>query len=128
MCVLNFLETYQLALVTPGNNPWWAIFLKQILQRPKSLWKPWGRPQILHLLCSLVFGYFPFAASNSLVLSLFIIAFLATIFSFIFYSYYCLFIPLKGIPINLNNSLASSSVLAVVIIETFIPFTKSTSS
>ena len=35
---------------------------------------------------------------------------------------------LNGIPNNLSNSLASSSVLAVVIIDIFIPFTKSTSS
>ena len=35
---------------------------------------------------------------------------------------------LNGIPNNLSNSLASSSVLAVVITDMFIPFTKSTSS
>jgi hypothetical protein len=28
---------YQLDFFTPGIKPWWAIFLKQIRQRPKSL-------------------------------------------------------------------------------------------
>ena len=32
-----FKGYYQLAFVTPGNKPWCAIFLRQILQRPKSL-------------------------------------------------------------------------------------------
>ena len=51
---------YQLAFVTPGNKPWCAIFLKQILQRPKSLWYPCGLPQMLHLLCNLTAGISPF--------------------------------------------------------------------
>ena len=82
------LRHYQLAFVTPGNKPWWAIFLKQILQRPKSLWKPWGLPQMLHLLWSLTAGYFPAATSFSRLSSLFIIAFLAMNFSFFTYHLY----------------------------------------
>src|SRR5574344_3124787 len=84
---------------------------------------------ILHLLCNLTLGYFPLDTSNSLVASLFIIAFLAMKFSFVFiyqqklpllqlYAYF--FKPLKGILNSANKSLASSSVSSVLIIEIFI--------
>jgi hypothetical protein len=40
--------TYQLALRTPGINPWSASFRKQIRQMPNLRYTLRGRPQSLH--------------------------------------------------------------------------------
>jgi hypothetical protein len=50
---------YQLDLVTPGISVFEANSLKQMRQMPKSLIKPWLRPQRQHRLTILVenFGF-----------------------------------------------------------------------
>jgi hypothetical protein len=50
---MGFSFFYQLAFLTPGNKPSLAIFLKQTLQIPKSLYTDFGLPQIEHLVYAL---------------------------------------------------------------------------
>ena len=100
---------YQLAFLTPGICPLYASSRKQIRQIPYFLKYACGRPQILQRLYSLVENF-------GLRCCLIFIDVLAMNFP----PYFA-----NGILNSLNNSRASSSVLAVVTKITSIPLTLS---
>ena len=101
---------YQLDLSAPGSSPRWARLRKQIRQIPYFLKYACGRPQILQRLYSLVEN---FGARCCLIF----IDVLAMNFSPFYFA--------NGILNCVNNSRASSSVLAVVTKITSIPLTLS---
>ena|SRR5271168_5593198 len=100
---------YQLAFVTPGISPFRARARKQRRQIPNLLKKPRGRPQRQQRLRwrHLNFGFFRSFAIFAVVA---------------IYSPYCR----KGIPMFLSSAIPSASLLAVVVIEIFIPMVLST--
>ena len=105
---------YQLAFFTPGIWPLYASSRKQIRQIPYFLKYACGRPQIRQRLYSLVENF-------CLRCCFTFIAVLAM--NFPSYNYFA-----NGMLNNVNNSRASSSVLAVVTKITSIPLTLSTLS
>ena len=114
-CLTKLLSIYQLAFLTPGICPLYANSRKQTRQIPYFLRYACGRPQIRQRLYSLVENF-------CLRCCLTFIAVLAMNFPS-YYSYFA-----NGILNNVNNSRASSSVLAVVTKIISIPLTLSTLS
>ena len=110
----KLLSAYQLAFFTPGIWPLYASSRKQIRQIPYFLKYACGRPQIRQRLYSLVENF-------CLRCCFTFIAVLAM--NFPSYNYFA-----NGMLNNVNNSRASSSVLAVVTKITSIPLTLSTLS
>ena len=107
------LSLYQLAFFTPGICPLYANSRKQIRQIPNFFNTAWGLPQTLQRVYALVenFGF---------------------LCCFTTIDFLAIFVPpyyfANGIPNNLNNSLASSSVFAVVTNTISIPLILSTLS
>ena len=97
------------------------VLLVRFLIRPTFLFEPYSNPLSWICSCSESFTFSTSLISFNFLAIRIVLRFIRTQIRY-------LFIPLKGIPNNFNNSLASSSVSAVVITDTFIPFTKSTSS
>ena len=104
---------YQLAFITPGIWPLYANSRKHTLQIPYFLKTECGRPQILQRVYSLVENF----AGRCCLTFILVLAIKIP-------SYYLA----NGILNNVNNSRASSSVLAVVTIMISIPLTLSTLS
>ena len=111
LALIKCFRPHQLAFFTPGIWPLYANSRKQIRQIPYFLRYACGRPQILQRLYSLVEN---FALRCCLI---FIAVFAMNFLPPIYFA--------NGILNNVNNSRASSSVLAVVTKITSIPLTLS---
>jgi hypothetical protein len=115
---------YQLALITPGTSPASASFLKQILHNLNLRKNPRGRPQRKQRLrCRQAnFGFFPAAIDAAVAAAIFSSLAIFAVVAINSFSY-C---ARNGIPRCFNNASPSASVLALVVMQIFIPLVFST--
>ena len=99
---IHLILNYQLDFFTPGISPLFASSLKHILHNPNFLIKPCLLPHLKQRLIVLLenFGFF---------------------FAFASCDVFAMFFYLMGNPNNLNNSIPSSLVFALVVIVTCNP-------
>src|SRR5207244_11977393 len=113
---------YQEALITPGTSPARASLRKQMRHSLNFRKKPRGRPQRKQRLRCLQLNLgVPAALALASISSLAILAVVA-----MFSPARSLYCARNGIPICFNNARPSASVLALVVIQIFIPLALST--